>query len=368
MNFKFSAPVDVRFGESAIELLDLIKDKNVLVLTTPPLVDNGSLDKIKSHLKGNRVEHTDNIEPNPSCDNIKEAVELAQSMKADIIIALGGGSVMDTAKCVAIIMTNGGEPEDYMAGKAINVAGLPLYCIPTTSGTGSEVTNVAVVSDKKAGLKRPVVSPYMLPKYALIIPSLTLSVPKRITAETGWDAFSHAIEAYWNKESNPISDAIAKDAIKLILDNIVKVYDNGNDLEARANMSLASLMAGIAFAETRTTALHGLSFRMTSHYNMSHGRACTLTLLPFMREIYNSGNKKLEDLIKSLCYPSFDCLYNEVKAKLIHTGMAITLKEANIPNDRIEELADEGLKNKIMFLTPIDIDREKVIEILKSIE
>jgi len=367
MNFGFSAKVNVRFGEEALTVLDGIKNKSVFILTTPPLVNNGSLDRIKEHLKDNKISFTDNIEPNPSCDNITAAVNLAKEKNAEVIIALGGGSVMDTGKCVAAFLENGGTPEEYMGGKLLKIAPLPLFCIPTTSGTGSEVTNVAVISDKKKGIKRPFVSPYMLPLYALVVPSLTLSVPKRITAETGWDAFCHAIEAYWNIESNPVSDAIAKDAIKLILNNIVKVYDDGSDIKARENMSLGSLMAGIAFAETRTTALHGLSFRLTSHYNLSHGRACVLSLLPFMKEVIRKNAQKMNELASSAGYNNADEMVIDVRKKLIYTEMAITLKEAGVPADRIEELADEGLKNKIMFLTPIEITKEKVIKMLESI-
>lgn len=368
MNFKFCSPVKIKFGENSLEVLDAIKGRNVMIFASNSAIKGGSIERVREHLFTNRISVYSDIEPNPTCDNIDAALISAKGNKAEIIIALGGGSVMDTAKCVSVLMTNGGMIEDYMTGKVLERQGLPMYLIPTTSGTGSEVTNVAVVTDKRRGVKRPIVSPYMLPEYALIVPSFTLSVPKVVTADTGWDAFDHAIESYWNKESNPISDAIAKNAIKLILDNIEKAYDNGADLEARTNMALGSLMAGVAFAETRTTALHGLSFHMTSNYNLSHGRACTLTLLPFLTEITKASKDKMTALAKTIgCY-SIDEFIASVRAKLIHTGMPITLSAAGIPEEAIEELADEGLKNKIMFLTPLEINREKVIRILKTIK
>ncbi len=366
-NFNFVAPVNIKFGEKAINVLDEIKNKKILILTFPELYKNGCYDNVLNHLTGNKIVLITDIEPNPTCDNIDNALKVARDNQVELIIAVGGGSIMDVAKCVSLIMLNGGKALDYLYGKKIVTAGLPLYCIPTTSGTGSEVTNVAVISEKSLGIKRPIVSSYMLPKYALIIPSMTLTVPPRITAETGWDAFTHSIEAYWNKESNPISDAIAKDAIKLILENINTAYNNGSDINARENLALASLMAGVAFAQTRTTALHGLSFRFTSHYKISHGRACVLTLLPILKAINNTDNIKMQQLVHYLGYDNSDMFYADLKSKLIATGMPLTLAEVNVPISDIDNLVDDGMKNGIIFLTPLEMTREFVYNIFMDI-
>ena len=228
MNFNFNLRTDVSFGEKSLEKLLSVKGGNSFILTTPPIVKSGNYERVRSYIQN--IAYTADVESNPSTENINNIATKARDCKAEIIIALGGGSVMDTGKCVAALLTNGGDIQEYLEGREFNSRALPLYCIPTTSGTGSEVTNVAVITNKTKGYKRPLVSPYLQPSYALVAPSLTLTVPPHITAETGWDAFSHAIEAYWNTESNPVSDAIAKDAIGLILNNIVKAYCCGDDI------------------------------------------------------------------------------------------------------------------------------------------
>ena len=365
MDFKFYMPVDIRFGESSlISLENEFKEKIVFIITDKILVEKGIASKITSKINAKDIVIFDNVEPNPSTDTVNNAAIICRNCSAEIIIALGGGSAMDTAKCVAVLMNNQGNIEDYQGGKNFSNSPVPLVCIPTTAGTGSEVTNVSVLTDSKSNRKIPFVRNELFSKYACIIPSLTQTMPPHITAETGWDAFSHAFEAYWSKSSNPISDILAIKAMKLILDNIERAYYDGDDYSARYNMAEGSLIAGIAFSQTRTTAMHATSFSLTSDYKLSHGRACAITLLGFLDYCDGYWDDKQNKLILELGLKDIADFKNILKEKLTNTKMPIKLGDVNITCSDINAIAEKGIKNAIIHEIPREIDLEKLKEIL----
>ena len=273
-SFNYFMPVRICFKNELVKKLDqYISGNNVLIISDPFLYKNGTAALIGDSLSKKNVAYFSDIEPNPSCESVDNAAEVAREIKADCVIGLGGGSSMDVAKIVSCLVTNEGSIYDYYSKETRTLESRKaiLILIPTTAGTGSEVTNVGVFTNRKIGIKMPMVNDHFWADYAIIDPELTYSLPPAVTASTGMDAFCHAIESYWNRASQPICDMLALRAMKLILENIKIAYEHPNDTNARANMMEASLIAGIAFSQTRTTGIHAISFPLTTEYHASHG-------------------------------------------------------------------------------------------------
>jgi alcohol dehydrogenase class IV len=227
----------------------------------------------------NQAEH------DPSVKTVDHGVELAREGGYEAVIGVGGGSAMDTGKTIASLVNNEGSAADYQSGKEIVNPGLPFIAIPTTAGTGAEVTNNSVITDTEKKLKQSIRSPLMIAKVAIIDPMLTVSMPPSVTAASGMDALTQAIENYVSLTTNPFSDTLALRAISLISGNLVKAFKNGDDLEARENMTLGSMFGAMAFANAALGAVHGLAHPVGALFNVAHGVICAL-LLPHVME-YN---------------------------------------------------------------------------------
>lgn len=225
-----------------------------------------------------------NINSEPKDLFVEEALEKLVENHCDLIVALGGGSCIDTAKAVAVLAANGGDISEYMGNKKIAAKNaVPLIAIPTTAGTGSEATDVTVIMNTRTDVKMMIKQPAFLPAIAIVDPLLTISSPKKITAATGVDALTHAIEAYISKRSHPFTDTLALSAIKLIYENIEEAYLNGGNIEARNNMSLGSLQAGIAFSNASVCLVHGMSRPIGALFHVPHGVSNAM-LLPAILE------------------------------------------------------------------------------------
>jgi alcohol dehydrogenase class IV len=221
----------------------------------------------------------------PTVADVIGAVDIATESACDMVIAIGGGSVIDTGKAVAALITNPGEPLDYLevvgAGKALKIASAPLIAVPTTAGTGAEVTRNAVLSVPEKKVKVSLRSSTMLPRIALVDPELTYSLPPAITASTGLDALTQCIEPFVSNQANPITDGIAAQGIQKAAKSLLRAYQDGNDAEARSEMALASLCGGIALANAKLGAVHGFAGVLGGMYPIPHGVACA-RLLPFV--------------------------------------------------------------------------------------
>ncbi|MBP2656730.1 MAG: mdh [Firmicutes bacterium] len=224
------------------------------------------------------------IEADPSVETIDRGASVMKSANADVVIAFGGGSPTDAAKAMAMLQENEGSILDYMRGRRkIASAGLPLICIPTTAGSGSEVTAAAVVTDRDSKEKIGISHESMTPRVAIVDPMLHVSMPSAVTASTGIDALTHAIEAYIAVESHPLSDASCLHAIRLIGGYLRRAVANGNDIEARGKMALASLMAGIGFNHAGLGAVHGIAHPVGAQFGIAHGVANGI-MLPYVME------------------------------------------------------------------------------------
>ena len=246
MDWEYNQPVDIQFGNGSIKDIDKaiqkIKGHKGILVTSPFFVKNNVSDKIISFSENKIQKIYSDISPNPDIHQIAECIELVEEYNADFVVALGGGSVIDAAKVVSLLSYKDGEISEYYSGDLKLLSdSIPLIAIPATSGTGSEVTQVAVISDYENNVKKPLLSSLFYPKIALIDPELTYTLSPYMTAQTGIDALSHAIEAYWSKNHNPISDALAVHAIKNILKYLEVAYRDSVNVIAREKMSEAAL-------------------------------------------------------------------------------------------------------------------------------
>ncbi|MHB8992638.1 MAG: iron-containing alcohol dehydrogenase [Chloroflexota bacterium] len=291
----FRIPSQITFGTGTAETIGAEARRlggcHAFVVSDPALRQIGMTDQLVSWLAAQEVQATvyTEVEPEPSVQSVDRAGQAAQATGCDLVIGIGGGSAMDTAKAVAVLLANGGKVEDYLGIGLVPKRGVPSILMPTTSGTGAETTPnslfyVPALRDKKA-----IVSPHTVPDVAIVDPLLTMTVPPSVTAATGVDALCHAVEAYTSLNASPLTDMYALEAIRLIGANLRTAVGNGNDLPAREAMARASFYAGIAIANAGTNAVHALAYPLQGQHRITHGIANSL-LLPYVLEFNALSN------------------------------------------------------------------------------
>jgi alcohol dehydrogenase class IV len=288
MQFEFSTTSRIIFGSGKLNAVGDIAaqfGKNAFIVSGCP---NSIVERLYSSLETRGIRYlTVKIKQEPTIDLIQTYINIAKQFSPDMLIGLGGGSAIDTAKAIAVLISNPGEITDYLEviglGKSISNPSIPIIAIPTTSGTGAEVTKNAVLASIQYYIKVSLRSPYLLPRVALVDPELTLSVPPATTAFTGLDALTQLIEPYTCIDPNPITDILCRDGIQRIGQSIYQAYDNGVDPIAREDMSIASLFSGIALANAKLGAVHGLAATIGGEIPAPHGAICAC-LLPHTME------------------------------------------------------------------------------------
>ncbi|MFX1409381.1 MAG: phosphonoacetaldehyde reductase [Promethearchaeota archaeon] len=356
--------------------------KNIFYITGNSPLERNNIDKVREIIKKEcKFFHFNDIAPTPTVQGINQALKLFNKGTYDLIIAMGGGSVLDIGKSVSIFSTNGGKIEDYLL-KNIKIKrnGIPLILIPTTSGTGSEATHFAVIFIGKT--KYSLTDPkFIHADYAIVDPKLTYSLPKKVTAYTGMDALSQGIESYWNIYSTDESREYAKKAIKLIMDNLSNAVHNPNE-ESRYNMAIGANYAGKAINITKTTACHAISYPITSYFNVPHGHAVALTLpsmIVFNSEVNENdvldprGVEYVKDvmskLISLLGASSFIEAKEEIRNLIKKIGLETKLEDLGIKTqDDIETIIKNGfnperVKNNPRLLSEIQL--RKILEEIK---
>ncbi len=294
-NFGFILPTEIQFGAGAVTAIgEEIKNrgyKNPLIVTDKGIIAAGIINIIGKHIKdaGISYEVFDGIVPNPRDHDCDKGAAYAKEVGADVLVAVGGGSAMDTAKTIATIMTNGGCARDWFDVE-LDAQSAPVICVPTTCGTGSEVTFNAVITNSDTRLKANIFDPKCAPILALVDPELIKNLPAGLVASTGIDALTHAIEAYVCTVATPITDAISIRAVKLIADNIVKATKERDD-QALWNVMLASMMAGIAFGNADTAGVHCIAECFGGFYDIPHGVTNSIFLAD-VSEFSIPGNPK----------------------------------------------------------------------------
>ncbi len=268
-----------------------LKAKKILIVTDQGLIDAGLVNQIQEVLDEAGIHNAvfKDVEADPRYEIVADCVAKIRSEDVDLIVGFGGGSPIDIAKVSAVMATNEGPISEYFGIDLVPQPGLPTIIIPTTAGTGSEVTPIAILSDHTEKLKKGIVSSYLFPSVALLDPELTLGLPPDVTAATGMDALIHAIESYTSKNASSLSDLLASQAMNLISRNIRTAFADGSNLTARSNMLEGSLLAGMAFCNAGVTAVHAFAYPIGAEFHIPHGVANSIMLTPVM-EFNKLGN------------------------------------------------------------------------------
>jgi alcohol dehydrogenase class IV len=362
-------------GQAAIEQLAAeltrLNVNNPLIVTDAVLVKSGTVDLALAQLGGRRYGIFDQVKPEPEISIVEDCTRAYRDGGHDGLIGLGGGSAIDIAKGVAAFAGHEGPLAELFGVDLVKRKGPALIAIPTTAGTGSEVTNVAIFSDKEAQLKKGIVSDYLLPDVALVSPIMTLTCPRSVTAASGVDALVHAVESYLSVNASPITDAIALGAIKLIAKALPKAYANPANLQAREDMATASLMAGMAFGNAGVGAVHALAYPLGGRFNIAHGVSNAL-LLPYVmawnkmacverfRDIAEAMGVRVAELSdKDAADLAVKAMADLCAAVDIPSGM----RSFNVPEDAIPAMAEEAskidrlMRNNPRKLTAADIEK-----------
>lgn len=287
-NLEFYSPTKIQFAAGLIaklpSIVQALRLQSVLLVSDPGIIRAGVLDKVSQTLQQANIPFTcyTDIESDPSVASVRQGVTVAQQQQCDGVVAVGGGSVLDAAKAIAVMLNNPGKIEDYFGVDQIPEQAAPVIAIPTTAGTGSEVTVWSVLSDHENNRKVNIGSYFNAPAIALLDPELSVGLPAAITAATGMDALTHSIESYVNKNSNTFVEALAEKSIQLIADNLRLATLQGDNLEARGNMLLASTLAGLSFNRIRLGLAHAFALPLGNQFHIPHGLVNAIMLPPVM--------------------------------------------------------------------------------------
>jgi alcohol dehydrogenase len=376
-SLKIFFPGKLVFGNGSLaQLADEIiqlKPNKIFIATISPLIN--SIADFTVSLKENKIEILidTSIVQEPTFTDFEKLMQTVAPFNPDVVIGIGGGSVLDIAKLVAAQLENEQELKDYVGIGLLKGRKKKLICVPATSGTGSEVSPNAILVDDE-NQKKGIISPFLVPDIVYVDPFLTLSVPPAITAATGLDALTHCLEAYTNKFSQPFIDMYAYEGMRLIAANIVTAVKDGKNIEAREKVAMGSLLGGFCLGPVNTAGVHALSYPLGSMFHLAHGLSNAL-LLPYVME-YNipSATKKYAEVAIALgCERQADdkstaCAGVQKIRELIKAcGIPATLKEVNVPESAIPQMAVDALKiQRLLKNNPRVIEEKDAIEIYKA--
>lgn len=343
-------------GEGSLSVLarelKVLGIKNPVILTDKIINDLGVATMVGALLDQPEIPIYDRILPEPEYGVVEECAKYVLENKYDGLIALGGGSVIDTAKVVSFYTTYEGNLDDLVGSDLVPFKGLPLIAIPTTSGTGSEVTNVAVLSDTKNQVKKGIASDYLLPDVAIVAPEMMLTMPKSVTAASGIDALIHAVESYISIHASEITESLALKAISMISENLRTAYNEPHNLFAREKMATASLMAGMAFGNSGLGAVHALALPLGGRHHIAHGISTALLLISVMKWNKNSCLEKMRDIAQAFnidvtdksASEAADLAINAMELLCNDVGIKLGLSEYGIPKIDLSIMASEAIK------------------------
>jgi alcohol dehydrogenase class IV len=359
-SFQYFQPTEIRFGAGRVaEVGEAVRrfGNRCLLVTDSQSGPLGSLYiRVKQYLEdaGVSAAHFDGAIPNPTTDSIAAGTEMAVAHKADVMLGVGGGSAMDSAKAIAVEATHKGTCWDYLYYRDTQPTEktLPIVAVSTTSGTGSQVTQVAVVTNPKTRDKSAIFNPIIYPRVALVDPELMLTLPPRVTASTGFDAFAHAFESYLHPQASPYTDMMALEAIRLVAAYLPAVLENGSDLEARSAMAWADTLAGLCIANAGVTLPHGVGMAIGGMYpHVAHGEAVALIYPAFTRYTCASSPDRFV-AVGRILEPALTGESNKVAAEracekidafIKKIGLWAGLDEKRVPQDELSDLAKQSM-------------------------
>lgn len=382
-SFEYFIPTKIYFengsSQKIVEVIGITKQDRALLVADPSIIKVGLIEGIAGAFNKAGVQFSifEKIEPNPKAEAVELGAEMARGEGTTLIVGIGGGSALDTAKGIALRAKNEGFIMEYSreGTRVIENRPLPIVAIPTTAGTGSEVTSVSVITDTRQNRKLVVASPFLFPKVALLDPLLTKTLPPRITAETGMDALTHAIESFTTLNEEPITDALSMGAIRLIANALYRAVANGDDLEARSRMLLGSTMAGMAFGVAGLGIAHSTAHALGGKLGIAHGLANAIMLPHVMRYNIISKPEKFRDIAETLGentrdLPVLEAAYMSVEAvqKLMEaTGIPRQLSTIGVKEDMIEILAKDAVNDRGTFpRNPRKASIDEIINIYKK--
>lgn len=348
--------------------------KKPLIVTDKILIQAGVVKQVQDLLPMEAGVFSD-VNPEPEIEIVEHCLQTIKEGNHDGLIAVGGGSAIDIAKSSSVMATNKGKIEEYFGINLVEAPGLPLIAIPTTAGTGSEVTNISILSDTKEQVKKGIVSPFLLPDVAIVSPIMTITCPPSVTAASGVDALVHAVEAYISKFASPITDALAIGAMKLISTHLPKAYSNPDNIESREAMITASLMAGLAFGNAGVGAVHALAYPLGGRFHIAHGVSNSL-LLPYVmkwnkiaclerfRDIAEALGEKVDHLNDD---QAADAAIEAMIRICRYVEIPQSLREFNIPESAISEMAEEALKQtRLLRNNPRKLSKKDIEQIYRA--
>ena len=380
MAAKFFIPSVNILGQDAVtEAIGDIKSlgfKNALIVTDKPLVEIGLVAQVTDKLASNDIRSVifDGVQPNPTVGNVEAGLEILTANNCDFVISLGGGSPHDCAKGIALVATNGGSIKDYEGLDVSTKPQLPLVAINTTAGTASEMTRFCIITDEARHIKMAIVDKNTTPILSVNDPELMLLKPAGLTAATGMDALTHAIEAYVSIAANPITDACAIKAIELIQGNLVEAVENGQSIEARDQMAYAQFLAGMAFNNASLGYVHAMAHQLGGFYDLPHG-VCNALLLPHV-QAYNAQvvPGRLKDVAKAMGVDvaamsdeqGAEAALTAIKQLSVAVNIPENLTKLGVKAEDIPTLADNALKDACGFTNPKQATHEEICQIFTN--
>ncbi|GGN17464.1 MULTISPECIES: L-threonine dehydrogenase [Marinomonas] len=380
MSSTFYIPAVNIMGEKAlndaVEQIESLGFKQALIVTDPGMTKLGVTAEVKALLQEHGVESLvyDGVQPNPTVENVNAGLAVLQTHQCDCVVSLGGGSAHDCAKGIALVATNGGHISDYEGVDVSKKPQLPLISINTTAGTASEMTRFCIITDQERHIKMAIVDRNVTPILSVNDPRLMAGMPAALTAATGMDALTHAIEAYVSTAADPITDACAIKAIELIRDNLYEAVHNGSNMQARTQMAYAQFLAGMAFNNASLGYVHAMAHQLGGFYDLPHG-VCNAVLLPHVQR-YNSqvAAPRLKDVGKALGVDVHG-LSDKDGADAAIAAIVKLSQSVNIPSGLQElgakeadfaTLASNAMKDACGFTNPIQPSHDDVMAIFKA--
>ena len=381
-DFYFRMLTRVRFGvgisERTAEFCKDMGGTKVFLMADKILTENNAIDHIIRNLGKAGMEHVmfTDIVPEPPVHVIDKVAEHMRKTDCDICVSIGGGSTIDTAKAVCMLQTNKGSIKDYLFGgtKTVTNTSVPLICIPTTAGTGAEVTAASVIDDTEKKVKLSVTHENLIPALALLDPTLQESLPPMVTATTGIDALTHAIESYVSLNANPIGDAYGLQTIKMIGENLRTAVSNGSDIDARGNMIIASLLGGTAILNCGLGVVHGIAQSIGGTVHVPHGLANALILPYAMKRNFAGNLEKFKNIAECLGEKTEGLTLREaaeLSVKAVEDlendiGIPRKLSDVGVTRDMFPQIIEDTMNYRLLAINPIKITRRHVEEILEE--
>lgn len=364
MDFDFFVPVKLVFGSKKLDDVGTLVEslgKKAMVVTYKSIT--GYTDRVTAKLDEHGIEWIifDDVAPNPTVDIVDKGAEIAKKNKVDVVIGIGGGSAMDSAKAIAFMANNKGSAADYLINKVECNDPIPVVLITTTAGTGSEANHFSILVDEKRNVKKSIVADKKLfAKVSIVDPELTLSVPPAVTASTGIDIFFHAMEAYLSKNCNPVTEALSLYIMKIVSENLLNVYKDGSNLIYREKMDIASTLGGMVIGFSGTCGIHGLGHPISAIYDKPHGETLTATACAFMKFNIPEAVDKFAEIAKILGADDTGCSKLSLAEKSVDlfkrlmqsVNLPVSLTELGIKKDAIAELSQNAysiMKNNFLL-------------------